>query len=75
MMHTNSVFLYQIFPSTMTTWQKSFMKAVKENEYDAIHRMVVFFRTMPAFINGAEAFTGDTGLHWACRLGYYVNSL
>lgn len=75
MLQTNYTFLYQVFPSNMVTWQKVFLKAVKENDFEAIHRMVIFFRTMPEFINGKEPITGNTALHWACRLGHYVSHL
>ncbi|CAH1786443.1 unnamed protein product [Owenia fusiformis] len=65
-----SYFLYQVFPGNTINWQHQFIMAAKSNEFDIVEKMVVFFKSHPSFINAREPKTGNSALHWACRLGY-----
>ncbi|KAI0208354.1 hypothetical protein LSAT2_006968 [Lamellibrachia satsuma] len=66
-----STFLYQVFPGNTVTWQKVYLRAVKDNELETVKRVVTFFQSNMAFINCQEPHTGNSTLHWACKLGHY----
>ncbi|KAK7491465.1 hypothetical protein BaRGS_00017294 [Batillaria attramentaria] len=66
-----TVFLYQVFPGSTITWQRLFIKSARDNEYDTVEKMIVFFRGHSSFINSKEPKTGHTALHWACRNGHF----
>ncbi|KAK3602636.1 hypothetical protein CHS0354_034226 [Potamilus streckersoni] len=68
---TGTLFLYQVFPGNTATWQRLFIKSARENEYETLEKMIVFFKEHPAFISSRESKTGNTALHWACRLGHF----
>ncbi|XP_064635397.1 uncharacterized protein LOC135492725 [Lineus longissimus] len=64
-------FLYQVFPGNMFTWQRLFIRAARDNEFESVQKLVVFFRTNASFINCREHPSGNTALHWAARMGHY----
>ncbi|XP_076450581.1 uncharacterized protein LOC143286742 [Babylonia areolata] len=66
-----TVFLYQVFPGSTVTWQRLFIKAARDNEFDTVEKMITFFRGHNSFINSREPKTGHTALHWACRNGHF----
>ncbi|KAL8614249.1 hypothetical protein ACOMHN_026466 [Nucella lapillus] len=66
-----TVFLYQVFPGSTVTWQRLFIKAARDNEFDTVEKMITFFRSHSSFINSKEPKTGHTALHWACRSGHF----
>ena len=72
-MKLGSTFLYQVFPTSLLTWHKVFIKAARENELETVQRMVVFFKHQPSFINCREPQSGNSALHWTCKLGHYVS--
>ena len=73
-LRNGNTLLYQVFPGTTVPWQRIFMKAAKDDELEIIQKMTVFFKDQPAFINCREPPTGNTPLHWACKLGHYVST-
>ncbi|XP_060080381.1 uncharacterized protein LOC132559772 [Ylistrum balloti] len=71
LLKAGTVFLYQVFPGNTTTWQRLFIKSARENEFETVQKMIVFFQSNPSFINAKEPKTGNTALHWACRNGLF----
>lgn len=70
-LRTGSFFLYQVFPGNTVTWQRLFIKSAREAEYETVEKMIAFFREDTSFINCREPKTGNTALHWACRMGHF----
>lgn len=66
-----TVFLYQVFPSSSVTWQRLYIKAARNNNFDAVEKIITFFRGYASFINAKEPKTESTALHWACRKGHF----
>ncbi|CAC5404439.1 unnamed protein product [Mytilus coruscus] len=64
-------FLYQVFHGNTVSWQRLFIKAARDNEYETVEKMIVFFQSHPAFINSKEPKSANTALHWACRNGHF----
>ncbi|KAK3101728.1 hypothetical protein FSP39_005894 [Pinctada imbricata] len=64
-------FLYQVFPGNTTSWQRLFIKSARDNEFETVEKMIVFFQSHPQFINAKEPKSGNTALHWACRNGHF----
>ncbi|XP_052800686.1 uncharacterized protein LOC128231667 isoform X4 [Mya arenaria] len=70
-LRTGSFFLYQVFPGNTSTWQRLFIKSARDNEYETVEKMIAFFRDDTSFVNSREPKTGNTALHWACRMGHF----
>lgn len=68
-------FLYQVFPGNTGSWQRLFIKSARDNEFETVEKMIVFFQSHPQFINAKEPKSGNTALHWACRNGHFVSLL
>lgn len=66
-------FLYQVFPGNTGSWQRLFIKSARDNEFETVEKMIVFFQSHPQFINAKEPKSGNTALHWACRNGHFVS--
>lgn len=64
-------FLYQVFPGNTGSWQRLFIKSARDNEFETVEKMIVFFQSHPQFINAKEPKSGNTALHWACRNGHF----
>ena len=73
-LRTGSYFLYQVFPGNTVTWQRLFIKSAKEAEYETVEKMIMFFREDRSFINCKEPKSGNTALHFACKLGHFVSN-
>ncbi|WAR01827.1 Y381-like protein [Mya arenaria] len=71
-LRTGSFFLYQVFPGNTSTWQRLFIKSARDNEYETVEKMIAFFRDDTSFVNSREPKTGNTALHWACRMGHFL---
>jgi len=67
------LFLYQVFHGNTVSWQRLFIKAARDNEFETVEKMIVFFQSHPAFINSKEPKSANTALHWACRNGHFVS--
>ena len=67
-----TVFLYQVFPGNYTNWQRTFIRAARENQMETVDKMITFFRSSTDFINAKEPKTGHTALHHAARHGHFV---
>lgn len=65
------LFLYQVFHGNTVSWQRLFIKAARDNEFETVEKMIVFFQSHPAFINSKEPKSANTALHWACRNGHF----
>ncbi|GFO50623.1 ankyrin-3 [Plakobranchus ocellatus] len=66
-----TVFLYQVFPGNYTNWQRTFVRAARENQMETVDKMITFFRSSSDFINAKEPKTGHTALHHAARHGHF----
>ncbi|XP_061182605.1 uncharacterized protein LOC133190936 [Saccostrea echinata] len=64
-------FLYQVFPGNTGSWQRLFIKSARDNEFETVEKMIIFFQSHPQFINAKEPKSGNTALHWACRNGHF----
>lgn len=72
-LRAGSFFLYQVFPGNTVTWQRLFIKSAREAEFETVEKMIAFFREDSSFINCKEPKSGNTALHWACRMGHFVS--
>ena len=68
-----TVFLYQIFPSSICYFHDLFMRAIQEKNLDVVQRLLDFYQTaQPQFIDLKERTgAGNSALHVAAKNGFF----
>jgi ankyrin repeat protein len=66
----NTQFLYQVFPGTSSQCRRQLLRAARAGELDTVKKLLLFFKSDEAFVNGRDTETGNTALHIASRHGH-----
>jgi ankyrin repeat protein len=67
------MFLYQVFPQSISFYHRFLIKACHENDLETVRRLVEFFATFDlTFINLREPKSLNSALHIAVLNGYFV---
>ncbi|XP_048405148.1 uncharacterized protein LOC125460951 isoform X2 [Stegostoma tigrinum] len=68
----NMCVLYQVFPGSPGYWQRAFLQAVKNGDFQVVKNMAQFFKdSCIDVIHSKESGSGNGSLHLACQKGHF----